>query len=219
MNRVARRGPLARAPGALKGGHFRNCQHFCRSWRGDPLEKKQIFEKKSHNAEKLKGGPFGIFKHPICCKISKKLKGDPLEKKTNFRKKVSMPKNWKGGPFGVFQHPFCRKTAKKLKGDPLRKFFSEKKSRSAEKKWKGDPLVSPGMVCYARKQDKPFWFSSLDQIVQFGAIIFCRTFKNYFGQFVWIEKKATIIVAFHFLKRRLKNNTIDRNDCIQPECE
>ena len=31
MNRVARRGPLARAPGALKGGHFRNCQHFCRS--------------------------------------------------------------------------------------------------------------------------------------------------------------------------------------------
>ena len=22
-----------------------------------------------------------------------------------------------------------------------------------------------------------------------GAIIFCRTFKNYFGQIVWIEKK------------------------------
>ena len=31
MDQVARRGPLARAPGALKGGHFRNCQHFCRS--------------------------------------------------------------------------------------------------------------------------------------------------------------------------------------------
>ena len=29
MDRVARRGPLA--PGALKGGHFRNGQHFCRS--------------------------------------------------------------------------------------------------------------------------------------------------------------------------------------------
>ena len=26
-------------------------------------------------------------------------------------------------------------------------------------------------------------------MVQFGAIIFCRTFKNYFGQFAWIEKK------------------------------
>ena len=47
------------------------------------------------------------------------------------------------------------------------------------------------MVCYAEKQEKPFWFSSLGQIVQFGAIIFCRTFKNYFGQFVWIEKKVT----------------------------
>ena len=31
MDRVARRGPPARAPGALKGGHFRNCQRFCRS--------------------------------------------------------------------------------------------------------------------------------------------------------------------------------------------
>ena len=45
------------------------------------------------------------------------------------------------------------------------------------------------MACYAEKQEKPFWFSSLRQMVQFGAIIFCRTFKNYFGQFVWIEKK------------------------------
>ena len=31
MDRVARRVPLARAPGALKGRHFQNCQHFCRS--------------------------------------------------------------------------------------------------------------------------------------------------------------------------------------------
>ena len=46
------------------------------------------------------------------------------------------------------------------------------------------------MICYAEKEEKPFWFSSLGQIVQFGAIIFCRTFKNYFGQFVWIEKKG-----------------------------
>ena len=44
-------------------------------------------------------------------------------------------------------------------------------------------------VCYAKKQEHPFWFSSLGQMVQFGAIIICRTFKNYFGQFVWIEKK------------------------------
>ena len=70
---------------------------------------------------------------------------------------------------------------------------------------RGDSLVSPGMACYAEKQVKPFWSSSLGQMVQFDTIIFCRTFKNYFGQFVWIEKKrVTIIVAFHFMKRRLK---------------
>ena len=78
-------------------------------------------------------------------------------------------------------------------------------SRSAEKIERGDSLVSPGMVCYAEKQVKPFWSNSLGQMVQFDTIIFCRTFKNYFGQFVWIEKKrVTIIVAFHFMKRRLK---------------
>ena len=66
-----------------------------------------------------------------------------------------------------------------------------------------DPLVSPCIVCYAEEK-KPFWFSSLDQMIQFVTIKFRRTFKNYFGQFVWIEKKVTIIVAFHFMKRRLK---------------
>ena len=45
------------------------------------------------------------------------------------------------------------------------------------------------MVCYAGNQEKPFWFSSLGELVQFGAIIFCRTFTNYFAQFVWIGKK------------------------------
>ena len=56
---------------------------------------------------------------------------------------------------------------------------------------RGDSLVSAGMVCYAEKQVKPFWSSSLGQMVQFDTIIFCRTFKNYFGQFVWIEKKKS----------------------------
>ena len=83
---------------------------------------------------------------------------------------------------------------------------TEKKCLAVPKKIeRGDSLVSPGMVCYAEKQVKPFWSSSLGQMVQFDTIIFCRTFKNYFGQFVWIEKKrVTIIVAFHFMKRRLK---------------
>ena len=84
--------------------------------------------------------------------------------------------------------------------------LSTKKSLPLPKKiGRGDSLVSPGMVWYAGKQEKPFWFSSLDQIVHFGPIIFCRTFKNYFGQCGLKKKrKVTIIVAFHFMKRRLK---------------
>ena len=57
------------------------------------------------------------------------------------------------------------------------------------KKLKGDPLVSSGIVCYAEKEEKLFWFSSLGQMIQFGTVKFRTTFKNYFGQFVWIEKK------------------------------
>ena len=55
------------------------------------------------------------------------------------------------------------------------------------KKMKGS-LVSPGMVCYAEKQEKPFWFSSLDQIVHFDAIIFCRTFVELFWS-VRVDRK------------------------------
>ena len=230
MDQVARRGLLARAPGALIGRHFRNCQHFCRSWRGDPLEKKQIFgkksqcrqtergdplgflktqsvvkyqrnlkgpfgekkiiEKKSHNTEKLKGDPLGVFN---LHSVAKHQKSEGENFFLIFGKNLTRPKkNRKEGPFGIFQHPFCRKTAKKMKGDPLGKKFFRKKSCSAEKNWQGDPLVSPGMVCYAGKQEKLFWFSSQGKMVQFGAIIFCRTFKNYFDQFVWIEKKESL---------------------------
>ena len=100
-----------------------------------------------------------------------------------------------------------------MQGDPLRKKNFEKKIRKKclavpKKNERGDSLVSPGMICYAEKQVNSFWSSSLGQMVLFDTIIFCRTFKNYFGQFVWIEKKkkrkVTIIVAFHFMKRRLK---------------
>ena len=90
-----------------------------------------------------------------------------------------------------------------MKGDPdpLGKNFFPKKSLACRKIERGDPLVSPGMVCYAGNQEKPFWFSSLDQIVQFGAIIFCRTILV---SSCGYKKRVTIIVAFHFMKRRLK---------------
>ena len=78
----------------------------------------------------------------------------------------------------------------------------------------GDPLVSPGMVYYAEKEEKPFWFSSLGQMVQFGAIIFRRTYKNYFGQFVWIEKSHyNSRVSLHAVptkKRTVKNHQVKK---------
>ena len=80
------------------------------------------------------------------------MKGDPLERK-KWKKSLAVPKKIGNGPFGIFQHPFCRKTAKKIEGDPLGKKNSEKKSRIAKKVERGDPLVSPGMVWYAEKQE------------------------------------------------------------------
>ena len=57
---------------------------------------------------------------------------------------------------------------------------------------KGGPF---GVALYGmlrRKTGKSFWSSSLGQMVQFDSIIFGITFKNYFGQFVWIEKKESL---------------------------
>ena len=89
------------------------------------------------------------------------------------------------------------------------KFFSKKSLAVPKKNERGESLVSPGMVCYAEKQEKPFWCSSLDQIVHFGAIIFCRTFLELFWSVrVDRKKRVTIIVAFHFMKRRLKNQSV-----------
>ena len=125
MDRVARRGPLARAPGALK--------------------RKKLRKKVSQCQKKLKGGTLWDFSTSIQSQNSKKIEGGTLWE-IFFRKNVSQ----------------CRK---KLKG------------------------VLSGMVCYAGKQEKPFWFSSLGQMVHIGSIIIYRIFNNYFGQFVWIEKK------------------------------
>ena len=93
MDRVARRGPLARAPGALK----------------------------SHDAEKLKGGdPLRFFNIHSVAK-QKKCRGDPLRKK-NFEKKIrkkmsrSAEKSWKGGLFGLARYDMLRggKTGKTI---------------------------------------------------------------------------------------------------------
>ena len=49
---------------------------------------------------------------------------------------------------------------------------------------RGDPLVSPGMVCYAGKQEKPFWFSSLVWFRPNGAI-WCNNIFRTFVELFW----------------------------------
>ena len=87
MDRVARRGTLARAPGALT----------------------------SHNAEKLKEWPFGIFQHPFCRKTSKKCRGTLWGKKNPKKMSRNAEKNWKGGLFGLARYGILRgKTGKTI---------------------------------------------------------------------------------------------------------
>ena len=124
---------------------------------------------------------------------------------------LTMPKKTeRRNPLGFSNIHSVAKHQKNAGGTLCGKKISKKNPKKClavpKKNERGDSLVSPGMICYAEKQVNSFWSSSLGQMVLFDTIIFCRTFKNYFGQFVWIEKKkrVTIIVAFHFMKRRLK---------------
>ena len=70
MDRVARRGSLPLAPGALT----------------------------SHNAEKLKGGAFEVFQHPFCRKTWKNWKKKFFI--IFGKKSHNAEKNWKEEPFG-----------------------------------------------------------------------------------------------------------------------
>ena len=102
-----------------------------------------------------------------------------------------MPKKTeRGDPLEFFNIHSVAKHQKNAGGTLWGNFFSKKKSRSAEKNERGESLVSPGMVCYTEKQEKPFWFSSLDQIVHFDAIIFCRTFVELFWS-VRVDRKKS----------------------------
>ena len=51
-----------------------------------------------------------------------------------------------------------KKFSKKLHNQKNGLSGAPKKIGSAEKNDRGELLVSPGMVCYAEKQEKPFWF-------------------------------------------------------------
>ena len=122
MDRVARRGPLARAPGALKEGHVRNCQHFCRRWRGDPSEKKQIFEK-NLNAQKTEREPFGILNTHSVVKYQRNWRGTLWREKILGKKSHNAEKLKRGTLWG-FSTSILSQNIKKIEGGKI--FFSEK---------------------------------------------------------------------------------------------
>ena len=104
-------------------------------------------------------------KYQILARAPGALQGDPFA----FFNFLSVAKHQKieWGPFGI---------------------FLEKKSQCRKKTERGDPLVSPGMVCYAEKREKPFWSSSLDQMIQFGTIKFRRTLRTILASSCGLKK-------------------------------
>ena len=132
-------------------------------------------------------------------------------------KNLTMPKKTeRRNPLGFSNIHSVAKHQKNAGGPFEEKIFRKKCLTVPKKIERGDSLVSPGMVCYAEKQVKPFWSSSLGQVVQFDTIILCRTFKNYFGQFVWIEKKESHYnsrVSLH--EAPTKNEKIKRDPLLR----
>ena len=77
----------------------------------------------------------------------------------------------------------------KIEGGPFGEFFFEKRLTMQKK-----PLVSPGIVCYAEKHKKPFWFSSLSQLFQFGTIKlnFVELVRNILVSSCGLEKNESL---------------------------
>ena len=113
---------------------------------GGPFGEKTNFRKKVSQCRKTDRGPFGIFKRPICCKISKKLKGDPLVK-IFLKKSHNAKKTERGDPLG-FSNIHSDENSKKMKGGLFREKKFRKKVSQCRKKLKGGPfgLTRYGML-------------------------------------------------------------------------
>ena len=133
---------------------------------GEPYGEKTNFRKKVSQCRKTeRGDRLGVLNTKSVVKI-KEIEGGPFGEKIILEKKSHNAEKLKG----IFQHPDAKQ--QKIKWGNLRgKNFSEKKSHSAEKKIeRGDPLISPSMVCYAEKQEKPF----LVQFARPNGAIWCN---------------------------------------------
>ena len=88
--------------------------------KGGPFGEKIILGKKSHNAEKLKGGPLGFFN------IHSVAKHQKIEGGKFFFRKDSVPKKLKGGTLWDFPASILSQNSKKLKGGSFGEFFFQK---------------------------------------------------------------------------------------------
>ena len=75
-------------------------EHFC--------EKKFLWKKVSQCRKNWKGGPFGIFQHPFCCKTPKNLQGGPFRGGFFLKKVAQCRKNFKWGHFGLVRYCMLR---------------------------------------------------------------------------------------------------------------
>ena len=178
-NYILKNGPSG-APGLASASPWRAKVSQCRkSERGDPLRFFNIHSVAKH--EKIEEKIFFHFREKNLTMPKKTERGDPLR----FFNIHSVAKHQKNAGGTLWGKKFWKKN-------------SEKKCLAVPKKIeRGGSLVSPGLVCYAEKQVKPFWFSSLDQIVHFGAIIFCRTFVELFWSVLgYTKNNFAAIIAF-----------------------
>ena len=131
-----------------------------KNWKGDPLRFFNI-----HSVAKHQKIERGIFLFP----------GENL----------TMPKKLKGGTLWDFPTSILSQNIKKMQGGPFEEKKFRKKCLAVPKKMKGDSLDLARHGMLRGKTGKTILVQ-----VQFDTIIICRIFKNYFGQFVWIEKKS-----------------------------
>ena len=111
-------------------------------------------------------GPFCFFL------LSSVVKHPKFESGTLWVKQIlAMSKKTKGGGASMLsQTRVLSQIIKTIEGGTFGEKKLRKKSHKVEKTEKEDPLGSAGIVCYAEKQKKHFWLSSLGQMIQFGTI-------------------------------------------------
>ena len=107
-------GPARTSPSRAKRGTLPKYSIFLSQLKGGPFGEKTDFRKKTHNAEKLKGGTLWDFPTSILTQNSKKLKGRPFgEKKIHPEKKSRSSEKIKGGTLWSIRYGMLRgKTGK-----------------------------------------------------------------------------------------------------------